>query len=449
MTDTTTSLGSSNPVHPLVLPVTIGAQFVLPLSLAGTAVALPSIARDLGSDPTQLQLVINGFNICFAAFTIVWGRLADRIGYRRSFQAGILTTLVGSVGSALAPTLLLLDLARIVAGIGAAAVLTLAATIISDTFDGPQRARAFTAFGTVSGFGLAAGPAIAGATVSLLGWRAVFALHAVLLLLALMGSRALPPGVHDRSGTGHPPLLDPVVFRNAAFLRMALVPVAGAIGFVAILTYLPSGLQAIHGWSDGEAGAFMMLMTVPVFIAPLVSHRLLSTGLSSARVLALVALACLTLGPLGLLAIRQDVSPIAAAVPMILCGLGFGIPLGFVDGEALSHIPPDRAGSAAGVFNLMRIGSEAIFVAAYGGAIAALIASQIADPVTAERTAAGAPGHAAAFTTSQSVTLMVVSVLCALVLAVYLLLSRAVKEPATATDNAQDAVPAAALAGEA
>lgn len=141
----------------------------------------------------------------------------------------------------------------------------------------------------------------------------MFALHAVLLLLALMGSRALPPGVHDRSGTGHPPLLDPVVFRNAAFLRMALVPVAGAIGFVAILTYLPSGLQAIHGWSDGEAGAFMMLMTVPVFIAPLVSHRLLSTGLSSARVLALVALACLTLGPLGLLAIRQDVSPIAAA----------------------------------------------------------------------------------------------------------------------------------------
>lgn len=131
MTDTTSRLGSSSPVHPLVLPVTIGAQFVLPLSLAGTAVALPSIARDLGSDPTQLQLVINGFNICFAAFTIVWGRLADRIGYRRSFQAGILTTLVGSVGSALAPSLVLLDLARIVAGIGAAAVLTLAATIIS------------------------------------------------------------------------------------------------------------------------------------------------------------------------------------------------------------------------------------------------------------------------------------------------------------------------------
>lgn len=436
-------------MHPLVLPVTIGAQFVLPLSLAGTAVALPSIARDLGSDPTQLQLVINGFNICFAAFTIVWGRLADRIGYRRSFQTGVLTTLVGSVGSALAPTLLLLDLARIVAGIGAAAVLTLAATIFSDTFEGPKRAWAFTAFGTVSGFGLAAGPAIAGATVAVLGWRAVFALHAVLLLLALLGSRALPPGVHDRSVTGNPPLLDPVVFRNAAFLRMALVPVAGAIGFVAILTYLPSGLQAIHGWSDGEVGAFMMLMTVPVFIAPLVSHRLLSKGVSSAPVLALIALACLVLGPLGLLAIRQEVSPIAAAVPMILCGLGFGIPLGFVDGEALSHIRPDRAGSAAGVFNLMRIGSEAIFVAAYGGAIAALIAAQIADPVAADRTAAGAPGHAAAFTASQSLTLIAVSVLSALVLAAYLLLSRTVKEPAAATDSAQDTVSAAVTAGEA
>lgn len=449
MTDTTSRLGSSNPVHALVLPVTIGAQFVLPLSLAGTAVALPSIARDLGSDPTQLQLVINGFNICFAAFTIVWGRLADRIGYRRAFQAGVLTTLVGSAASAAAPTLVLLDLARIITGIGAAAVLTLAATIISDTFDGPQRARAFTAFGTVSGFGLAAGPAIAGATVSLLGWRAMFALHALLLLLALLGSRALPPGVHDRSETGHPPLLDPAVLRNAAFMRMALVPVAGAIGFVAILTYLPSGLQAIYGWSDGDAGAFMMLMTMPVFIAPLVSHRLLSSEHSSPPKLALIALACLVLGPLGLLAIRQGVPPIAAAVPMMLCGLGFGIPLGFVDGEALSHVPSDRAGSAAGVFNLMRIGSEAIFVAAYGGAIAALIAGRIADPLTAARTAAGTPGHAAAFTASQNLTLIAVSILCAVVLAAYLLLSRAAKPTATQVHTAKDAVASVAQMGEA
>ncbi|WP_418002712.1 MFS transporter [Mycobacterium sp. PDNC021] len=443
MTDTTSRLGSSNPVHALVLPVTIGAQFVLPLSLAGTAVALPSIARDLGSDPSQLQLVINGFNICFAVFTIVWGRLADRIGYRRAFQAGVLTTFVGSAASAAAPTLVLLDLARIVTGVGAAAVLTLAATIISDTFDGPQRARAFTAFGTVSGFGLAAGPAIAGATVSLLGWRAMFALHALLLLLALLGSWALPPGVHDRSETGHPPLLDPVVFRNAAFLRMALVPVAGAIGFVAILTYLPSGLQAIHGWSDGDAAAFMLLMTMPVFVAPVISHRLLSNGRSTAPVLALIALVCLVLGPLGLLAIRPDVSPIAAAVPMILCGLGFGIPLGFVDGEALSHIPPDRAGSAAGVFNLMRIGSEAVFVAAYGGAIAALITSRVADPAAAEQTAAGASGHPDAFTASQSMALIGVSVLCTVVLAAYTWLSRAAKTSGAKVGYVDDGVAAA------
>lgn len=420
------SAAAARQVNPLVLFVVVGAQFVLPLSLAGTAVALPSIARDLGSNATQLQLVVNGFNVCFALFTIMWGRLADHIGYRVAFQAGITLALVGSIMSALAPTLLLLDLARVVAGIGAASVLTLAATIISDTFEGPQRARAFTAFGAVSGFGLAAGPFIAGGTVSLLGWRAVFVLHAILLLLALIGSRALPPGVHDRTGQPRQPVFDMNVLRNAPFMRMALVPVAGAIGFVALLTYLPSGFEAIHGWSDGTAGAYMMIMTFPVFIAPLVSHRLIDSGRATPGQLALVALICLIAGPAGLLLTGPEIPAVVAVVPMMLCGLGFGIPLGFVDGEALAHVPADRVGTAAGVFNLLRIGSEALFVAAYGGAISALIATKIADSDLAERVSAGASGHATAYVDSQNITLIVVAILCAFVAVGYLCLTRTI-----------------------
>lgn len=408
---------------PLVLPVTIGAQFVLPLSLAGTAVALPAIARDLGSQPESLQFVVNGFNICFAVFTIVWGRLSDRIGYRNALQAGMALMLAGSVLSSLAGSLLMLDIARVVAGIGAASVLTGSATVISDTYQGKARARAFTAFGAVSGFGLASGPMIAGVTVGLVGWRGVFVLHAAFMLLALAGSPALPPGKHDRTGSG--PVLDLSILRNKPFMRMALVPVAGAIGFVALITYLPSAFEAVHGWSTASAGALMMVMTGPVFLSPVIVHHLTARfpRITPASIAAF-ALACLVAGSLGLLAVRPDVSPWLAVVPMVLCGLGFGLPLGFVDGEALAAVPPDRAGTAAGLFNLLRIGAEALFVAAFGAIISALVARRVPDPDVAERVAAGEPGHAGDYVAGLSVALVGAAILSAVFLWAYLVLSR-------------------------
>lgn len=407
----------------LVLPVTIGAQFVLPLSLAGTAVALPAIARDLGAQPESLQFVVNGFNLCFAVFTIVWGRLSDRIGYRNALQAGMALMLVGSMLSSLADSLLMLDIARVIAGIGAASVLTGSATIISQTYQGKARTRAFTAFGAVSGFGLASGPVIAGVTVGLVGWRGVFVLHAAFMLLALAGSPALPPGRHDGTGSGL--LLDLSILRNKPFMRMALVPVAGAIGFVALITYLPSAFEAVHGWSTASAGALMVVMTGPVFLSPLIVHqatvrfpRITPAGTAG------FALACLIVGPLGLLAIRPDVSPWLAVVPMVLCGLGFGLPLGFVDGEALAAVPPDCAGTAAGLFNLLRIGAEALFVAAFGATITALVARRLPDPNVAERVAAGEPGHAGDYVAGLSVALLGAAILSAVLLWAYLSLSR-------------------------
>lgn len=432
----TNAVSQHRRVHPLVLPVTIGAQFVLPLSLAGTAVALPPIARDLGADSQQLQLVVNGFNLCFALFTIVWGRASSRLGYRTAFQLGVLLALIGSIASTVAPSLLILDIARLVAGIGAASVLTMAAAILSDTYEGAARTRAFTAFGTVSGFGMAAGPLVAGATVATFGWRAVFGLHAVLLLLALLGSVFLPPGKHH---TGEPVrLFDPRVFKNAAFMRMALVPVSGAIGFVALLTYLPSAFEAIYGWTDGSAGIFMMAMTIPVFLSPLVSHRLITKRRVSATQLASIALGCLVLGPLGLLLIHPAMTPWVAAVPMILCGLGFGIPLGFVDGVALDQVPAELAGAAAGIFNLLRIGSEAVFVAAYGAAMSALIAARVADRVLGDRIAAGLSGYADDFVASQVPVLVIVAALCAAIAVAFVALGRRVHptpEERTAADH--------------
>ena len=406
-----------------VLPVVLIAQFVIPMSISGTAIALPDIAAELGSSAVPLQWVVNGFNVAFAICTLGWGVLADRIGPRATFRAGMAVTLVGSAASAAAPGLLGLDLARIVAGMGAAGVLTGATTLLSRLYDGAERARVFVAFGAVNGLGLAAGPTVAGALVALLGWRGVFAAQAGVLAVTLLCSTVIP-AVSTGLGSARPALLDFSALREPRFTSMSLVPVAGAVGFVTLLSYLPTAFQAVWAMSAATAGALMLVMTVPALIAPLVVHRALAAQRSTPGTVAAFALACLILGALGMLALRPGLPVVAVILPMVLLGLGFGLPLGFVDAEALAAVAPQRAGSAAGLLNLARVGGEALFVAGYAALLSALVHLRIADPARADSVSAGGSADPGAYAGALTTVLLVVAVLDAACLIGYLLLRR-------------------------
>ncbi|PSS43904.1 MFS transporter [Arthrobacter woluwensis] len=381
-----------------VLPVILLAQFVIPLSIAGTAVGLPAISVELGAEPALLQGIVNGFNIAFAVCTLVWGAIADRIGPGRAFFFGVLAVVLGSILSAASPSLLVLDVARVLAGIGSAAVITGATATIHSAFEGPSRARAFAAFGMVNGLGLAAGPSLSGVLIGLLGWRAVFVVHAVVLLAALAGSRALRrlPRTAPASGSR---LFDVGLLRNPGFLAMVLIPVAGAVGFVTFLTYLPAALQAIHGFTAGGAGTLMLVMTLPVLLAPPLVHRVMARyPRIDAGVVSLAALVCLVLAAAGFFALRPEVPVWWTVLPMILAGAGFGLPLGVVDGSALSFVPAERSGTAAGLLNFFRIGSEALFVALYAVVLTAAVRAQPGTVGIADQVAAGQPGHGDVYT---------------------------------------------------
>ncbi|QDZ43630.1 MFS transporter [Corynebacterium sp. sy039] len=363
-----------------MLLIVLIAQFITPMSIAGTAIALPQISTHLGAHTTALQWIINGFNLAFALSVLFWGTLSDRIGYRRTFTIGTALFSAGSLVSAISPSLLLIDIARIFAGIGAAAVLTGSSSLLSTAFSGSARDKAFALFGTVNGLGLALGPTFSGFLVDSLGWRGVFAVHGCILgaiALICLCTELLP----KTSGSEKAPLLDLSLLKNREFLAMCLVPVAAAIGFVTLLTYLPSALSAITALSPGRAGVLMLAMTAPIVVAPLVIAR---TRLGTNTVI-YASLAALILGNCGLLLLSEDRSVAIIIIPMMLLGCGFGLPLGLIDAHALSVVPPQRAGTAAGLLNFFRIGSEAIFVALYG----ALLSLLIPDSATA----AGQPGH--------------------------------------------------------
>lgn len=417
----------------LMLPVVLAAQFVIPLSISGTAVALPLIAVELGAAPLPLQAVVNGFNLAFALSVVIWGVVADRIGSRASFRIGTALAALGGLFSVVAPNLVLLDVARVLAGVGAAAVLTGSTSILSNRLSGATRDRAFALFGTANGLGLALGPTVASGLIALGGWRTVFGAHALVLAVALLGTAAIPAGrvtadaPEPQAGQGNSSDAGgrAQILRNPRFLAMCLVPVAGSIGFVTLVTYLPGALGGVLAMPPTTAGVAMMAMTAPVVIAPLLAAWLVRRFAPvTSRTIIAASLACLVIGALGLLLLRPGADFGALLLPMVLVGFGFGLPIGMVDGEALASVPARLGGTAAGILNLFRIGSEAVAVAGYGWLLTTLVTRQLGDRSAAEQIAAGHPGQPGAYANALHPILLLIAVLVALIAAAVLTLHR-------------------------
>ncbi|WP_301925141.1 MFS transporter [Corynebacterium glaucum] len=393
------------------------AQFITPMSIAGTGIALPQISTDLGTNTTALQWVVNGFNAAFALGVLGWGAVSDRIGYRMTFAIGSTLFSLSSLISAASPSLLLLDCMRIVAGVGAAAVLTGASSMLSNAYEGNARGRAFALFGTINGLGLTLGPTISGILVSSFGWRGVFAVHGAILALVSLNTRFLPAAngaVQDPKET-KAPLLDLSILKNREFLAMCLVPIAGSIGFVTMLTYLPSAFSGIKGIGPGRAGLIMLAMTIPVVVAPMLVAKLIEkVSWITVGFVVYLSLICLIVGDLGLVLLTPEGSIGLVIAPMILLGLGFGLPIGLVDGHALEVVPPERTGTAAGVLNFFRVGSEALFVAGYAFILSVQIRHQLSGEA-ATNTAAGQPGHPDVYADAFGTSALMLTVLVLLV----------------------------------
>ena len=209
----------------VVLAAVCVAGGLLPMSLAGSSVALASIGHGLSASLVGQQWVVNAYNVMFASAMLVSGALADLLGRRRLFAIGLVLFVASSAASAAAQQIVFLDIVRGLAGVGAAAVLTAGSAILAQTFDGPARARAFGVLGTAFGAGLALGPSLGGLLVAASGWRAVFVMHA-LIGAAVLAAVAWLPESRDHGATG----LDwrgAVTFTGSLFL-LTLALVEGA-----------------------------------------------------------------------------------------------------------------------------------------------------------------------------------------------------------------------------
>src|SRR5205814_5038846 len=154
------------------------ATFMLLLDITVVNTALPSIQKDLSASFTDLQWVIDAYTLALAAVVLTAGSIADRVGRRAVFAAGLGIFALASLAAGLAPDAMFLNVARAVQGIGGAAMFAVSLALVAQEFPaGRERATAMGVYGATIGISVAVGPLVGGAITDSLGWESVFYLN--------------------------------------------------------------------------------------------------------------------------------------------------------------------------------------------------------------------------------------------------------------------------------
>lgn len=166
------------------------AQFVMVLDGTVMNVSISTVASDLGTNITGMQTAITVFTLTMAAFMLTGGKLGDILGRQRAFRIGGVIYGIGSLTTALAPTLGVLFLGwSIVEGLGAVLVIPAIASLAAANYKGKDRVVAFSLLGMAIGLATALGPVIGGYVTTYLSWRYVFAAETVIMVFVLLFSK--------------------------------------------------------------------------------------------------------------------------------------------------------------------------------------------------------------------------------------------------------------------
>jgi EmrB/QacA subfamily drug resistance transporter len=151
--------------------------FMTALDTLVVATSLPALRIDLHASLQSLEWTVNAYNLAFACLLLTGAAMGDRFGRRRMFTIGLALFTAASAAAALSPSAGLLVVARAVQGAGAAIVMPLSLTLISEAFPAEKRGTAIGLWGGITGLGVALGPVVGGAVVDGISWHWIFWLN--------------------------------------------------------------------------------------------------------------------------------------------------------------------------------------------------------------------------------------------------------------------------------
>jgi EmrB/QacA subfamily drug resistance transporter len=414
----------------LILVAVCLAAFAINIDTTVINVALPSLTRELGAGTRDLQWIVDGYNLAFAALVLAAGSLGDRYGRRPALLVGLLGFAAASGLGALCTSPGELIAARVLMGTFAALIFPTTLSVITNTFtERAARAKAVGIWGAVTGLGVAVGPVTGGLLLTDFSWPSVFVgLIPVALLAAFAVWRLVPesrdpntppvdkPGLLSASvavgalvytiieapgwGWGSAPtlvgfaiavlagLIFVAVERRAQhpmldvslFAERAFSAASGAVtvaffalfGFIFLITQY---MQFVRGYGPLSTGARILPVAISIGASSVLGANL------AARLgtRAIVATGLTLLGG-SFLWISQSTTTMpygVIAMQMVMMGVGLGLTTAPATESILSVLPPAKAGVGSAINDATREAGGTLGVAIIGSVYTSLYASQL------------------------------------------------------------------------
>jgi EmrB/QacA subfamily drug resistance transporter len=385
-------------------------------------VALPSIRRELHASLAGLQWTVDAYTVVLASLLLLAGSTADRLGRRRTFQAGLAAFAGGSLLCSLAPTLGWLIGARAVQAVGGSMLNPVAMSIITNTFtERRERARAIGVWGAVVGISLALGPIVGGALTEGVGWRAIFWINVPIGLAAIVLSALFVPesraaharrpdpvgqvlvivslasltyAIIDAPQAGwtsaqtlglcalalaavvalvlyelrrREPLLELRFFRSVPFSGATVIAVVTFAAFAGFLFLNTLYLQEVRGYSPLQAGLCTLPMALMALVFSPISGRVLATR--GSRLPLIFAGCCMLAASLVLTGLTRATPLPELLVAYGVFGAGFGAVNPPITHTAVSGMPNSQAGVAAAIASTSRQVGQTLGVAVCGSIV--------------------------------------------------------------------------------
>ncbi len=370
--------------------------------MANTAliVAAPDMTRDLGLTSTQLQWVIDGYTVPYAALMLLFGVIGDKYSRRGALLAGLAVFAGGAVFGSIADTTNAVIAARMIMGVGAAIIMPATLSLLVATFPKAERSRAIAAWAATSGLAIALGPLLAGWILDSHSWSITFLINVPIAAVAAVAAVILvPPSKAEHLGridwiggalsvvtigslvysiingfhfgwTGGPigaavlaaiglvsfvvwelrhpqPLLD---VRKLGQRMVGGATLAVLLLFLAAfgaIYFISQQFQFILGYGALETGVRLLPLAIAVSIGAVVSGRI--TPLIGVRASIVGGMVVAAIGVLILTQVDGDSGYWMFAVPLILLGLGIGLSEPPATDAIMDNFSEDDLGAAGGL----------------------------------------------------------------------------------------------------
>ena len=438
-----------------LLTVCLGT-FMLIVDVTVVNVALPDMVTDLRASFGALQWVVDAYALVLAALLLGAGAVADRVGHRRAYLAGLAVFAVSSLVCGVAGGPGMLIAARATQGVGGALMFATTFALLNSAYTGQDRAGAYGMWGAVTGASSAIGPILGGVLTQGISWRWIFFVNlpvtavAVVLCLTAMADAHAPhrgridvPGIvtfsaaagaltyalirANERGWGDSAVLELLVaaavllagfvgvearsrnalfdlalLRERAFVGVLMAGLLLTFAAFAPFTYAMIWLQSVLGLGPIAAGLTALPMSVVAFTVSAVFGRALHTW-PAGRVIGWGLLA-VAAGSALTAALTHGAASWPALLPgNALVGVGIGMIIPILGSASLALVPPQRGGMAAGAVNTTRQLGYAVGIATLGSAFTARAASVLTGPHPAVAARAIAGGRAASLPAAEQV----------------------------------------------